>query len=58
MGLGAGWLLGVRLVDDARADGRPVEPTATLAAKVLMGVGGLVGAAGASLLCLLLMADA
>jgi hypothetical protein len=57
LGLCAGWLLGIRLFDYARADPRPSESTTTLAAKALLALGGLVGAAGATLLCLLLMAD-
>jgi hypothetical protein len=56
LGLGAGWLLGVRLVDRGPADGEPSAPKTTLAAKALMGLGGLLGAPGAILLCLLVKA--
>jgi hypothetical protein len=48
-GLGVGSALGVRLFDQGHADGEPDGPKTTTAARVLMGVGGLVGAAGAVL---------
>jgi hypothetical protein len=54
--LGAGWLLGVRLVETGKADdaesGRD-GPRTTLAATVLMSLGGVLGSAAAILIALL-----
>jgi hypothetical protein len=56
LALGAGWLLGIRLAETGMGDDGDsgcVEPRTTLAAKVLMGVGGILGAATAILIALL-----
>ena len=53
LALGAGWLLGIRLIEAGEAGGADREggePQTTLAAKVLMSVGGILGAAAAILL--------
>jgi hypothetical protein len=53
VGLGVGWVLGVPLFDRGWTGGETDGPATTTAAKVLMGVGSLLGAPGVVLLCLL-----
>jgi hypothetical protein len=57
LGLGVGWALGVRLIENGPTSGEPTGPRTTTAGKVLMGVGGLIGAPGALLLWLLVNAS-
>src|SRR5260370_36728303 len=61
LALGAGWLLGVRLAETGKADDADsgwVEPRTTLAAKVLMGVGAILGAVVSILLGIVANASA